>query len=138
MADAKPNHAAMFRRSAIQRYEEAQVLRLAARTTGAIYLAGYGVECILKALILSTLPASRVATEAASFRGRRAHDYDWLRARYRELGGAALPRVISRHFLRVSGWSTDVRYMTQTYDAAEADRFLAATLAIINWSQGRL
>ena len=32
------------------------------RPTGAVYLAGYGIECILKALILSIVPPERQRT----------------------------------------------------------------------------
>ena len=51
---ALPNavEARPFYRSAKQRFEDAQFLLEADRTTGAIYLAGYSEECILNALIL--------------------------------------------------------------------------------------
>ena len=51
--------ARLFYRAADRRLTEAEVLRKAAQTTGAVYLAGYGVECKLKAVILGSL-----ATEA--------------------------------------------------------------------------
>jgi len=55
--------ARLYYRSAFPRYEDAQILLRADRTTGAVYLAGYGIECILKALVLSILtPAGRAFT----------------------------------------------------------------------------
>ena len=48
--------ARLFFRFALQRHDDAQVLLRYDHTTGAVYLAGYGVECILKALILSGVP----------------------------------------------------------------------------------
>jgi len=59
--------ARLFCRSATQRFAEAQILRKADQTTGAVYLAGYGVECMLKALILDTLPNTRQAAMLQSF-----------------------------------------------------------------------
>ena len=44
--------ARLYYRCAFQRHEDAQILLRADHTTGAVYLAGYGVECILKALVL--------------------------------------------------------------------------------------
>ena len=44
--------------------------------TGAVYLAGYSVECILKALIFSVVPLVQIEAVLGSFRGVRAHDYN--------------------------------------------------------------
>ncbi len=84
--------ARLFYRSAFQRYEDAQILFREGRTTGAVYLAGYGVECILKALILSvTAPGNRAAV-LADFRGNQGHNYEWLRYQYRLNSGAHFSR----------------------------------------------
>ena len=73
-----------------------------------------------------------------SFRGARAHDYEWLRARYLEHGGARFPREITEAFTLVNDWSTDIRYLPRTLRAEEADGFLAAAERIIHWADGRL
>jgi len=39
-----------------QRFDDALLLLEMGRTTAAVYLAGYSVECMLKALILSAVP----------------------------------------------------------------------------------
>jgi hypothetical protein len=106
-------------------------------TTGAVYLAGYGIECILKALILSALaPAARKAM-LNSFRGARAHDYEWLRTQYLENGGSRFPREITEAFTLVNDWSTDMRYLPRTLRADEAEGFLAAAVNIIHCANGR-
>jgi hypothetical protein len=138
MAGPRPGPATLFYRCALQRYEEAQVLRGNDKTTGAVYLAGYGVECVLKALILTSAPVSDLAQVMGSFRGRRAHDFDWLLQRYREQGGAGLPADVNRQFTYVNAWSTDLRCLPQAYKDREADQVLAATLVIIRWAEGRL
>src|SRR5580704_9736906 len=103
-----------FYQSAIQRFEDAEFLMEANRTTGAVYLAGYSVECMLKALILSIVPPKRRAETNASFRGSRAHDYHWLKERYFAEGGLGFPPSLSKHFVLVNTWTTELRYRTGT------------------------
>ncbi len=85
--------ARLFYRCALQRFQEAKILRKADQTTGAVYLAGYGVECTLKSLIL--LPVAKHQTTLRSFRGGRAHDYQWLRQQYLDNGGPRFPGPIA-------------------------------------------
>jgi hypothetical protein len=91
--EAKP-----FYRAAFHRFDEAQFLEEGSRFTGAIYLAGYGVECILKALILVVVPARKRSDVLATFRGQRAHNFDWLRYQYLQNGGAQFPPDIAKAF----------------------------------------
>ena len=76
-----------YYQSAKQRFEDAEFLMEAARTTGAVYLAGYGVECMLKALILTMVSENQRADVLGSFRAAKAHDFEWLKARYFAAGG---------------------------------------------------
>lgn len=108
------------------------------KTTGAVYLAGYGIECILKALVLMAVPAGFRPDTLRSFRGSRAHEYDWLRALYLTNGGARFPSEITQHFTLVNDWSTDLRYMPRSVGPDDADAFLASATAIIRWADGRL
>ena len=59
MAVPGSSDARLYYRCAFQRYEESQVLIEAGYTTGAVYLAGYGIECILKALVLNVSTGRR-------------------------------------------------------------------------------
>jgi hypothetical protein len=128
-----------FYRAGKPRFEDARLLlESAERTTGAIYLAGYGVECLLKALILSVTPANRRATIADNFRGARAHNYDWLKGRYFAQGGPPFPSHISKLFSLVETWDTEWRYNPGTAPPREAQKFLQATEEIILWADGRL
>jgi hypothetical protein len=130
--------ARLFYRCAIRRFEEAQVLFRAEYTTGAVYLAGYGIECILKALVLMAVPAKDRTTVLQSFRGGKAHEYDWLRTLYLENGGARFPPEVNRQFTLVNDWSTDLRYLPRQVRAPEAGSFLKAAEAIIQWADGRM
>lgn len=130
--------ARLYYRCAFQRYDDAQILLRAAHTTGAVYLAGYGVECVLKALILAHLaPVTRTKLLEA-FRGTRAHDYGWLRTQYLEAGGPRPPRTIALDFSLVNDWSTDLRYLPRTLSTEDAEGFLAATGRILRWADERL
>jgi HEPN domain-containing protein len=127
-----------FYRTAKQRFTDAMFLLDNDRTTGAVYLAGYGVECMLKALVLSIAPRTRRAKIVASFRGARAHDFEWLQRLYRDLGGPTFPQDIRERFVHVATWTTDFRYRPGMIEHADAIEFLDAAKAIIKWADGRM
>ena len=138
MATPDSPDARIYYRCAFQRYEEAEVLFKAAFTTGAVYLAGYGIECILKALVLMAVPTGSRSDILKSFRGSKAHEYEWLRSLYLTNNGARFPREITQHFTLVNDWSTDLRYTPRSVRDGEAEAFLASAVAIIRWADGRL
>lgn len=138
MAIPNSADARLFYRCALLRSDEAQVLFKADFTTGAVYLAGYGIECILKALVLTLVPASARVDILKTFRGGRAHDYEWLRTLYLENGGARFPRAINESFTLVNDWSTNLRYAPRQLRAREAGSFLRAAEMIIRWAKERM
>jgi hypothetical protein len=127
-----------FYRAAKQRFDDALLLLEMERTTAAVYLAGYSVECMLKALILSAVSRGQEMETLGMFRGARAHDYEWLLHLYTEKGGARIPPHVVPPFTRVNSWSTDMRYTPGTIVAREAHAFVDAAAAIITWADGRL
>jgi HEPN domain-containing protein len=131
-------NARLFYRVAKQRFDDAQLLFNLKRTTAAVYLAGYSVECMLKSLILSAVPHTRESDVLEMFRGARAHDYEWLIRLYRQNGGAPIPPHLVPHFARVNRWSTDMRYSPSTIQRRTAKAFLDSTTEIIEWADGRL
>jgi hypothetical protein len=128
----------VFYRCAYQRLEEAGVLIEAGYTTGSIYLAGYAVECILKALILNAAPKQIRNEVLSSFRGKKAHEFEWLRTTYLTHQGSRFPKDITIHFATVNDWSTDLRYSPRSIRPEEAAVFLAAANAIIGWANERI
>jgi len=130
--DARP-----FYQSAKQRFEDARFLLEAERTTGAMYLAGYSVECILKTLILAIVPEAEREEMLASFRGAQAHDFEWLRRKYFASGGPPFPSAVSKNFSLVDTWSIGLRYKAGTTKRGEAESFLRAANEIIVWADGR-
>ena len=138
MAMPASQNARLFYRAAKQRFEDAEFLSDVERTTAAVYLAGYSVECILKAMILAIVPRAREAEILAMFRGARAHDYDWLLRLYTERGGPKMPPEVVPHFARVNTWSTDMRYSPGTIASRDAKAFLDSAVEILTWADGRL
>jgi hypothetical protein len=138
MALPQASEARPYYQAAKQRFEDARFLLEAERTTGAIYLAGYCVECMLKALILARLPDRKRAKMLAALRGSKAHDYDWLKARYVESGGPPFPKAISKAFSFVNTWAVEIRYKAGTSKYRDVQAFLAATEEIMTWADGRL
>ena len=127
-----------FYRVAFQRLEEAEVLFEAGYYNGAVYLAGYAVECMLKALILNSIPKKEHGSTEAEFRGQRAHQYEWLRHRYAQANAPGLPSEISQSLAFVSTWETSLRYTPGLGDYKDASRFLAETRKLIEWADSRI
>lgn len=125
-----------YYRAAFQRYTDATFLIKVGRTTAAVYLAGYTVECILKALVLASVPLSRAGDIQTLFRGNRGHNIEWLTALYRHHAAGTIPIAVNQLILSVSEWSTDLRYETGSIE--DADEFIAAVVAIKDWADGRM
>lgn len=133
-----PRDARRFYRVAKQRLDDALFLLDGKRTNAAIYLGGYAVECILKALIVVTTPTDRRTEIVESFRGARAHSLDWLRDEYRQRGGPGFPPTIAQAFQRVRTWGTHWRYEPGGIPLRDAQAFLKATDELLQWADGRL
>ena len=129
-----------YYRVAKQRFEDAKFLMQNNRTTGAIYLAGYVVECMLKALLLSQIPKKRQPEVVEAFKSGRGHDLEWLSEQYHNAGGAPFgrDRSVVRAFQIVVGWSSELRYEPGMARPADANNFMEATRVILNWADGRL
>ena len=138
MAIPQSREARPFYFAAKQRFEAARILLAADQTTSAVYLGGYCVECMLKALILSSAPGGKRGEILDSFKGGRAHDYEWLKAIYLKGGGASWPPDVAKNFTLVDTWSTDLRYKPGLIDPEDARIFLNAAEAIMIWADGRI
>ncbi len=131
-------HIRRFRRAAHQRLEEARFLLEKGRyTTAAVYLGGYAVECMLKALLLSRVPAPTRIDVLRSFKGTKAHDFDWLRGGLSQRG-VHLPDEIKDCLSRVATWTTDLRYDPAEISLQRAEEFLADSERILGWIQGSI
>jgi hypothetical protein len=128
-----------YRRSAINRFDEAVLLFEAGKCTGAMYLSGYAVECMLKVMVLSTVTfALQPEFAKRSLQGRAGHDFEALRSLYRKRSGAGFPSGVAKRFAMVSTWSTDLRYDPREAKVIEAEPFLGAVKEIIAWADERV
>ena len=127
-----------FYRVAYQRLQEAELLFDAGFFIGTVYLAGYAVECMLKALILNSLPEKDHESVEAEFRGQRAHQYEWLRHRYAQTTAPGLPAEISESLAFVSTWDTSLRYKPGVGEPKDASRFLREVQHILEWANNRI
>jgi hypothetical protein len=130
--------ARLYYRAGLNRFGDAEFLFAHERNTSAVYLAGYGVECLLKSLILSACPKTQRTAVLNTFRGARAHDFGWLKAQYFQYWKGSIPAEIAKDFVRVATWSTDLRYLSSVIRYREARAFLDSAAKIIKWIEERL
>ena len=128
-----------FPRIVAARAKEAASVRSSGLSQGAVYLAGYEVECLLKALLLTvTRPADR-ADLLEEFRGKVGHNLVHLRDAYREAAGAAMPRAINLAFLTVTGqWSPNLRYHPGTRYTGDVDEYFSSVEVVAAWARQRV
>lgn len=122
-----------FLRAAKQRLTSAELLLEHEMNLDAMYLAGYGVECAMKALLLARTPRSqRRPLIDTCFRGAAAHSFESLKQILREKGVVFSP-AIAKRFRTVASWSTDLRYEIGRKPRLEAEAFVSACRELVNW-----
>ncbi len=127
-----------YYRVAYQRLEDGRLLleRLD-RTAASVYLTGYAVECMLKALLLMSVSARERPLVVQRFRGAAGHDLvrlrEWLTAR-----GVQVPATLNRDFSFVGSWTVNLRYDPSDVERAVAARFVRAAAALVSWADGRI
>jgi HEPN domain-containing protein len=126
-----------YYRVAYQRLDDGAALLEISRPRAAIYLTGYAVECILKALLLTSTPANQRSDVRAMFRSAIAHNIEWLRDQLVQRIGR-LPVGENRQVALVSSWSTDLRYEPGPGDPEDAEAFLDAARLIVAWANARM
>lgn len=126
-----------FQRAALQRLGTAEFLLNNTYTLDAQYLAGYTVECSLKALILEVTPVTDRADQLKNlYSGAKMHRpevlLDILRTK-----GIRMPLILVRRFRRFV-WSTDLRYETGRRDKGETRAFLKTAQETYEWVEKTL
>lgn len=119
----------------MHRFEEARfLLENSPHFTAAVYLAGYAIECGLKAVILANTPPKRHQETKDSFRGKVAHNFDWLRHQLIRRK-VVIPEEIVHALGDANWWGTDLRYQSSQVEGGEAEDFLKATETIVSWAR---
>lgn len=138
MATPRDVEARLFYRVAFQRLEDGELLLdKLDRPNASIYLTGYAIECMIKAMIIMQTPSSQRTNVIAGFRGQRAHNILWLREQLTRTG-VVIPAALAREFRFVNTWSTDMRYEPGRGNRADAERFTHAAKSILAWLDGRM
>lgn len=129
--------ATVYRQAAIARLAEAEYLK-DAYPSGAIYLGGYVVECMLKwaicqrkgTIYLEDLPDQKLSERLTSARG---HDLEFL------LDSSGLRPFLEEDdeleamFTQMSTWSVALRYNPKAGNRRYAFRFLAGVRELRTW-----
>jgi HEPN domain-containing protein len=135
--EAMPSLSRDFQRAARQRLTTAEFLLENHYNLDAMYLAGYTVECTLKALILEITPAADKAAMLKKISsGKMMHDIETLGGKLKDLG-SPIPLDLVKRFRR-SGWSTALRYETGRRDTGETRGFLKVAKAAYDWVERQL
>lgn len=112
----------------------------------AAYLAGYAVECVLKALVLVETPVSQrksVGEETIAWmKSEFGHDLIKL-AKSLARGGARLPEsqehdLLSEFNFLAARWDPENRYDPKDYDQETNERMIRGAEAIFQWADARM
>jgi HEPN domain-containing protein len=126
-----------FQRAAEQRFTTAEFLLVSTITLDALYLAGYSVECILKALIMHLTPAAhREETFVRLKSGAKMHYPEHLKEELKNLG-CPIPTDLVKRFRRFE-WSTNLRYESGRRPSGEVRGYLKVAAATIRWAKGEM
>ena len=119
-----------FVQAHLDRLGDARALSRAARWGGTIYLAGYVVECLLKAVLLARLGQVALPEKYWHHDLERLVDEAGLRAALdRPLGVEIRQRLI----LLRTVWDVTIRYGGTRFRREEAEKALAAVEVIRKW-----
>ena len=108
------------------------------RAFEAIYLGGYAVECIFKALLLSQVRPKRHVPMLKAFVKEIGHDLEMLKQR---LEGLRKPVLIPSDQLRQLRlvrrmWATGMRYDPQPRRTEDAQQFMDAVSQLLSFACG--
>ncbi|HTQ39643.1 MAG TPA: HEPN domain-containing protein [Pirellulales bacterium] len=134
-----PSSSRDFQRAAAQRLATAQFLveNGSRYNLDATYLAGYAIECTLKALIIEySSEAERTEKLKLITSGKKNHNPEILAGYLTDIGHP-IPPDLKKRILRL-GWSVDLRYEFGKKDTGETRAFLKSATAIYDWVEGQL
>jgi HEPN domain-containing protein len=104
-----------------------------ARGHDVVYLSGYVVECVLKALLLSRVPEKKHQTELKKLKQELGHDLEKLKKELSQKG-VDLPKEQKENVYRVRPmWSSEMRYDIRLWKRGAAERVFLAAEAIFGW-----
>ena len=103
----------------------------------ALYIAGYSVECALKALIMHTTPTADQADTFAKITSSAKMHYPENLKDILKTKGCVIPFEYVKK-LRRFGWTTQLRYETGRRPPSEVRGYLRVAKNVIDWVQGEM
>ena len=142
MGSPKNIDARKYSRVAKQRFDEASIIVTRAQLYApAQYLAGFAIECILKALVITLTPANERPPAGADtiqwLKETFGHDLRDLRIEVAKRG-AKMSRDTAAEFAFILSWDPESRYELGPGDPDVTRRFLEAAGKIIDWADQRM
>jgi HEPN domain-containing protein len=132
-----PSSSREFLRAALQRLTTANFLLEHKYNLDAMYLAGYTVECSLKALILAATPGTDRPTMLKKLTsGKKMHSAEVLGGILRDLN-RPIPVRLAKRF-RQAAWSVNLRYESGRTDTGETRAFLKTAKAVYDWVEAQI
>jgi hypothetical protein len=126
-----------FQRAAKQRLTTAEFLLENRYNLDAMYLAGYTIECTLKALILQLTPdGDQIQRLKQISSGKQMHSPEVLGGILKDQG-QPIPLLLVKRFRRF-GWSTDLRYESGRRETGETRGFLRTAKETYDWVEEQL
>lgn len=133
--DANPD-ARAYSVPARQRLDDARVLVENGRTNGSIFLAGFAVECLLKALILVNSTPRERPRLLERLKAEFGHNLDALR-REAARRGVHLGPAERAAFVPLNSWNNNIRYEARVQSLQAGRAVLAAAEVLFQWAEGR-
>ena len=123
-----------FQKLAYARLDDARALVRAKRFDGAYYLAGYAVECALKACICKSIPRYAFPPSPRNIQRYYSHDLSKLLELAEDLNrhfGEELRRdkTLAEYWGVVKDWNEETRYQLRGREAAPAATYLLKAVA---------
>lgn len=133
--DANPD-ARSYLLPARQRLDDARALLDAGRTNGCIFLAGFAVECLLKAVILTnSTPRER---PELLVRLKEDFGHNVVRLRQEAARRGVHPGEAERSAFRtLTGRENDIRYDARVQSLQIARRVFEAATTLSRWAEGK-
>jgi len=128
-----------YLRAALRRLDDAiLILHQLDRPAAATYLAGYSVECALKAMMLDRTSKQKQSDMALKLKKHYRHNLITLSEDVRRKGQPPLSISQKLSLVCESEWSPEQRYDPGPGDRKDAEVFLDAVTLVVQWVERSL
>ncbi|HEY2410860.1 MAG TPA: hypothetical protein VGI40_01380 [Pirellulaceae bacterium] len=142
MTKRRPGGITELTKASAERLTDAKSLIGARRYRGAVYIAGYAVECILKTKLMQRFNCRNLDELDDKLRKRRqigedrslfTHELILLVTLLDCIDRIQADRRIRKYFSHVSQWTPHWRYTAEPINAEKATDFIQAVAGLVQW-----